>query len=98
MGWIAPGDWLAYDDVDFAGESKLLVRIASGANSGSIELRLDALDGPLVGSLPVSPTGGWTAWATRETAVSAPTGRHRLYLRFVGPGGDFVNVMWFRFA
>jgi beta-glucosidase len=97
VGWIAPGDFLYYDDVEFSGEARFLARIASGASSGAIELRLDSLDGPLVATLPVSPTGGWTAWTTRTTSTSSPAGRHRLYLRFVGPGGDFVNLSWFRF-
>jgi beta-glucosidase len=98
VGWIAPGDFLHYDDLEFAGETSFSLRLASGASSGVVELRLDALDGPLLATLPVAPTGGWTSWTTRTVAIPSTSGRHRLYLRFTGPGGDFVNVMWFRFG
>jgi beta-glucosidase len=101
VGWIAPGDQLWYDDVDFGATSPTSVqsRIASGGSSGTIEYRLDSATGPLIGSAPVTSTGGWTSWTTATTALTgAATGRHRLYAVFTGPGGDFVNVNWFRFS
>jgi beta-glucosidase len=100
VGWITPGDYLYYDDVEFGTTSplELAARIASDQSSGTMEARLDRLDGPLVASMPASPTGGWTAWITRTVPLAAPvTGRHRLYLVFTGPGEDFVNLEWFRF-
>jgi len=102
VGWIAPGDWLAYDGIDFGGTTAASVtsRIASGSTAnGTIEYRLDSTTGPVIASVPVSNTGGWQAWTSRTTTLSASaTGVHRLYLTFTGTGGDFVNVNWFQFA
>ena len=99
VGWIAPGDHFYFDDVDFGSvaPTTLHARVASGGGSGIAELRLDTLEGPRIASLVIMPTGGWTSWVTRTAPVSAVTGRHRLYWVFTGPGGDFVNVNWFRF-
>jgi beta-glucosidase len=103
IGWIAAGDWVSYDGVDFGGTSpaSVLTRLASGsAVSGTIQYRLDSTTGPLIASVPVSNTGGWQTWTSRAVTLSASaTGVHRLFLVFTGPStSDFVNVNWFQFA
>jgi beta-glucosidase len=102
VGWIAPGDWLAYDNVDFGATSPASVttRVASGATvSGTIQYRLDSTTGPIIASVPVSPTGGWQSWVSVVTALSGTaTGAHRVYLTFTGTAGaDFTNINWFQF-
>jgi beta-glucosidase len=102
VGWIAPGDYLYYDDVDFgaASPATVLSRVASGSSTtGTIEYRLDSQTGPVVASVPISNTGGWQSWTSRTVPLSGPaTGKHRLYVVFAGPGGDFVNLNWFQFS
>jgi beta-glucosidase len=101
VGWIAPGDWLAYSNVDFGSPTALsvLTRIASGsAASGTIQYRLDSTTGPIIASVPVSNTGGWQSWTTATTTLSgSATGVHTVYLTFTGTGGDFTNINWFQF-
>jgi len=100
VGFIAPGDWLAYD-LDFGATSPATVttRIASGASSGTIQYRLDSTTGPIIASVPVSSTGGWQSWTTATANLTGTaTGVHRVYLTFTGPGGDFVNVNWLQFV
>jgi beta-glucosidase len=100
VGWITPGDWLAFDDVDFGSTSpaRFQARMASDQSSGFVDVHLDATTGPIIATLPASPTGGWTAWVTRDVALTASaTGRHRVVLVFRGPGPDFVNLEWLRF-
>ena len=102
VGWIAPGDWLAYDNVDFGSTSPASVttRIASGATvSGTIQYRLDSTTGPVIASVAVSPTGGWQSWTSATTTLSgAATGAHRVFLTFTGTAGtDFTNINWFQF-
>lgn len=101
IGWIAPGDWVAYDNVDFGSPSPASVstRIASGATvSGTIQYRLDSTTGPIIASVTVNPTGGWQVWTTAVTNLSgSATGVHRLFLTFTGTGGDFANINWYQF-
>lgn len=103
VGWIRDGDTLGYYGVDFGTPTpvRVMTRIASGATTaGTIEYRLDSTGGPLIASVPVSNTGGWQAWTTRTTTLSATaTGVHRLYLVFRSTStADFVNVNWFQFS
>jgi beta-glucanase (GH16 family) len=104
VGWIADGDWLRFDDVDFGDEAptQVLARVSSGAKrwvSGTVEVRLDSVDGPKLGDFSVGSTRGWQRWRTVPANVEGVTGTHDVYLRFrSGSGQDFVNVNWFRFA
>ena len=101
VGFIAPGDWLGYGNVDFGSPTatSITVRIASGATAtGTVQFRLDSITGPVVGSVAVSNTGGWQSWVSRTTNVSGATGVHPLFITFTGSGGDFVNINWFQFA
>ena len=68
VGYIAPGDWLAYDlDFGAASPASVTTRIASGATaSGTIQYRLDSTTGPVIASVPVSRTGGWQTWTSRD--------------------------------
>jgi beta-glucosidase len=99
-GYISPGDFLHFDDVDFGATSPRTVttRVASGASSGNIEYRLDSVTGPVVATAGITSTGGWASWRDVTAAVTGAIGKHRLYVVFTGPGGDFVNVNWMRFS
>jgi len=103
VGWIANGDWLAYDNVDFGstGANQFVARVASGAASGISGLVAVALDSPTatpVGSFSLASTGGWQVWKTVPANISLVTGTHTVYLVFSsGQSADFVNVHWFTF-
>lgn len=83
---IHNGDWIALSDVDFGikGAGTFTANVASSSNGSEIELRLDNLEGPVIGILPVSSTGGLDSWATKTTVVSGATGVHDLYMIFKG--------------
>ncbi len=102
IGWIATGDHVYYDGVDFGSSAPVRVstRVASGAAAGgTIQYRLDSPTGPVIATVGVNPTGGWQNWTSVTSAASGATGVHRLYLTFTGAtAADFVNVNWFQFA
>jgi hypothetical protein len=86
--------------VDFGsrGASTFSAQVASAAKGGKIELRLDKVDGPVIGTLPVSNTGGWDAWRLETAKVSGAQGVHDLYLIFRGGGYDpLFNVDYWSF-
>jgi beta-glucosidase len=103
VGYIAPGDWLAYGSLDFGttGAASVATRLASAsATGGTVQYRLDSATGPVIATVPVTSTGGWQNWTTRTTTLTGTaTGRHTVYLTFTSGGtGDFVNLNWFQFA
>ena len=86
--------WISYDRVDF-GQNNLnsaTIRVHSLAG-GKIELRADALDGPVLASFDVP---GDSVWAERTVPVSGNVkGVHNLYLLMTD--GNHVEVDWVNF-
>ena len=99
VGYIENGDWIKVKGVDFgSGAASFDARVASAANGGNIELRIDSLTGTLVGTCAVESTGGWQTWATKSCNVTGATGVHDLYLKFTGESGYLFNLNWFKFT
>ncbi|WP_456825822.1 glycosyl hydrolase [Cellulomonas sp. P5_E12] len=104
IGWIANGDHVRFDNVSFGStpRSTFSVRVASGAAggiSGLVNVRLDSLTGPSIGSVALSSTGGWQVWRTVPGNIVPTTGTHTVYLTFdSGQPADYVNVNWFTFS
>ncbi|TDN90377.1 carbohydrate binding protein with CBM6 domain [Salegentibacter sp. 24] len=74
-------------EVDFRadGASEFTARLGTTHNGNvSMEIRLDALDGKLIGSLEVPLTGGSDRWELVTTTVDKVTGVHDLYFIFKG--------------
>lgn len=103
---MKPGGYLLFRAMDFGpGAARFHVE-ASSENSGLrdavLEVRLDTAQGPLVARVPVSATGGATAYRTLVVPVSrAARGVHDLVLVAQGAGGDanghLFNVTSFGF-
>jgi hypothetical protein len=98
VGFITNGCWIRVRGVDFgSGASTFYARVASAGAGGNIELHLNSLAGPLIGTCTVSPTGGWQTWTTVSCNVSGATGVHDLYLKFTGGAGNLFNINWWQF-
>jgi cytochrome c len=99
VGQIDHGDNISFEPVNLDGISQLRFRVASGGLGGTIEVRRDAADGPLLGSATVEPTGGWRTFTEVIAEVSDPGGSHELFLVFTRNGGDtsLLNLDWMQF-
>lgn len=102
VGWIATGDSMRFDNVDFGPvpATKLLVRVAAGtADGGHMDIHLDDPAQPVVGALNVTSTGDWQTWRTDEVTLASPlTGKHTVFFTFTGTkDSEFVNVNWLQF-
>jgi arabinoxylan arabinofuranohydrolase len=98
---IHNGDYIKVNGVDFGtGATTFEARVASGTTTGgSIELHLDSLTGPLIGTCAVQGTGGAQTWATKSCAVTGATGIHDLFFKFTGSGsGALFNFNWWKFS
>ena len=96
---IHNGDWLKVRSVDFGekGATNFSACVAGLMQGGSIELRIDALGGSVIGTLDVSPTGGSEQWKVQTTQVNAVKGVHDLYLLFKGGDKELFNVDYWTF-
>ncbi|ACB76504.1 family 43 glycosylhydrolase [Opitutus terrae] len=88
------GAWVRFDQVDFAqGGQKLMQARSRSASGGTIEVRLDAIDGPVLARLQIDPGTEWTMVSSPVHHVSA--GVHDLFATLVG--GHPVELDWLRF-
>lgn len=98
VGYIENGDYIVFNNVDFgAGAASFDARVASGTSGGSIEIRLDGLSGPLVGTCITTGTSSWSSWTTKNCSISGASGIHNLYLKFTGASGYLFDMNWFKF-
>ncbi len=94
VAYVDDGDWLEFCGVNFGtGATGFHARIAS-PRAAKIELRIDSRTGPVIGTLDVPSTGGWSTWASASCSVSNASGIHNLYMNFVGGGN---NLHWWQF-
>jgi beta-glucanase (GH16 family) len=104
VGWLANGDWLQFNNVEFGSSAatQFTARVASGAGggvSGLVEVRLDSRSNSPIGSFAVGNTGGWESWRSIPANISGVTGTHTVYVTFTsGQGADFVNIDWLTFG
>ena len=110
LGGVLPGSWIAYGDIDFAGQLPKGIAVRYVNNSGrsaadsSVEVRLDSPTGELVDTIALPASGpNWNSYTTvtKEFAKnSALTGSHTVYLVFRGTTGAnpwLVNLDWTQF-
>ncbi|MER7168656.1 ThuA domain-containing protein [Micromonospora sp. NPDC000207] len=104
---IDPGDHIAMDPINLGGVTSITLRHSGGsaATAGQpraqVELRLDAPDGPLVGTANLNATTGNNAFTSTNVAVNQPAGSHKLYFVFRsvegGPTSNLFNFNWVNF-
>lgn len=98
---IHNGDFIKVANVNFGSGApkKFGASVASALRGGTIEVRMDSIDGPLVAELPVSGTGGWENWRYVETDAKAEVpGVHDIYFLFKGrKGPKLFNLDYWMF-
>ena len=99
VGKIDDGDHVSFEPVNLSGISQLRFRVASGGAGGTIEVRQDAVDGPLLGTAEVGSTGGWRTFTEVTAEVDDPGVTHELFLVFTRAAGDkdLMNIDWMQF-
>ena len=94
---INNGEYIRLRGVDFGskGASKFQMT-AAATGSCTITLRVDAIDGPVIGTLPITATGSLEKYRQFTAKVNAVSGVHDLYICFSEARGD-VRLDWWRF-
>jgi beta-xylosidase len=95
---IDNGDYIKVKGADFGNGAKSFeARTASASGGGNIEIRLDSLNGTLLGTCIVRNTGSRQNWASRSCSVKKVKGIHDIYFVFKGGQGDLFNFDWWKF-
>ncbi|CAM3641179.1 family 43 glycosylhydrolase [Mucilaginibacter galii] len=93
---IDNGDYIRVRSVDFGKGAKSFQANVSALTGGSMEIRLDKPDGPLLGTCEIKP--GTSDWHTVATNVTHAQGVHDIYLMFKGTNGHLFNFNWWKFT
>ncbi|MGB3439417.1 MAG: ThuA domain-containing protein [Actinophytocola sp.] len=92
VGYIDAGDWIKFDPINLTGVDAIGYRVSSGGTGGTITVRKNAVDGPVVQTVDVASTGGWDTYVDIPPApITDPGGTGSLYLVFSG-GFDVDNI------
>ena len=81
---IHNNDYIKVKDADFGEGASTFTANVSCLAGGAIELRVDSKDGPVIGTLNVTSTGGTDQWREQTTGVQNISGVHDLYMLFKG--------------
>ena len=93
---INDGEYIRLRGVDFQKGARQFTMSAAATGRCTVTLRLDAKDGPVVGTLTLSPTGSVERYRNNQAKVRNASGVHDLYLCFSQSSGD-VRLDWWQF-
>jgi arabinoxylan arabinofuranohydrolase len=95
---IDNGDYIKVRNVDFGkGAASFTAGMVAVATGGSIEIRLDSLNGNLLGTCSVKNSAGPGHWETQSCKVSRTKGIHDVFFVFKGGQGDLFHFDWWKF-
>jgi len=84
--------------MEIAGANSVSAPVSSDTTGGNIEVRSGSPTGPILGTLDVPTTGGWSTFQTVDTqAMSSITDNPDIYFVFTGGSGFLLDVDWLRF-
>ena len=95
---ITNGSWIRFTDFDFGPGRRGCIDIdAASAHpaGGTVEVRTDSADGPLLAIVPVRRTWEWTHYETFSANLASARGRKDLYFVFKGGPGELFHFRGF---
>jgi len=103
---IHNNDWAMYAGVEFGNgdyyglPDSVEFTASSATLGGTVEVWLDSIDtGEKISECKIDATGGWNEFKAFKSLVSNASGRHDVYLKFVGSGTDkLFQLKWFNFT
>jgi cytochrome c len=95
------GGYIKFNQIDLNHIEKLKFRVLPNTE-GRIEVRLDSIEGPIIGSvaIPAMPGGG-SSWKEFTATMEEVNTRHNLYFVFTGPEGKkqhLFDIDWIYFS
>jgi hypothetical protein len=78
--YIENGDYTVYNNVDFgSGPKSFQARVASATSGGNIEVRIDSITGPVIGTYQVTSSGNWKEYTDVKRNISKVSGAQPIF-------------------
>lgn len=101
LGAMSDKSNFIFNDIDITAISSVEARYSSKSFKGKVEIRLDDLDGELIGVLNIKPLGEWEKWTTEKATIKKIEGKHNLVFKIVDGDipskGEMLNIDWLVF-
>lgn len=94
---IHHGDYLLVKGVDFATGANTVTASVSPLYGGTVEIRIDQIDGPVIATILVGPQGEGGKWLNITSPVEKVSGIHDVYLLFKGEK-DLFDLDWWQIS
>jgi len=99
ISYMKPDYWVSFTDVDLSNAESVSARYATNYDDVSIEVRIDSLDGELIGTIELASSGGWSDWATASANLSSVSGVHDVYFVYQTESSTYAcHSNWFQFS
>lgn len=94
LGSIDHDTYARFDQIPMDHVGGLTFRVTSAGSGGRIEARIDALDGPVIGSADVEVNGSWDGFHDVTSKFEPQSGRHDIFVVFVNENrrGGLMNL------
>lgn len=93
VGYIDPGDWMAYMlDVPSGGIYILRLRLATPNSAAQLEVKDER--GTTLATVSVPNTGDWQRWQTVSTTIRLLEGQQKIRIMSVSTGWNNWNINW----
>lgn len=102
LSGISKNNWISYENVDLDDSKGSIQFMAASPVTGTdVEVRLDSLDGPVVGQGTLNKTANNTSWMMNTIPIEKVTGKHNVYLTFThktaSATAELVRLDWIDF-
>ncbi|MEQ8714251.1 MAG: ThuA domain-containing protein [Cyclobacteriaceae bacterium] len=90
------GKYIGFEDIDLSEIGDIELHMISGSaltNGGRIEVLLDNPEGEVIGSAEIAPVGDSFASASKSLNLKQTSGKHDLYIKFVGNEDGMVVLL-----
>ncbi len=94
---IKNNGYLFFPNIHNLEQAKSISFHLASANGGTIQVRGDDLNGPLLGSVNIPPTGGWHSYQKIDTDLKNLKDVNGVYLVFKGQDNSILHLDWFNF-
>jgi len=98
VGFIYNDNWLMFSNINTSEINGIDLRLATIRSGSTVEVRIDAYDGELLGTVVVPITGGWQSWETASGELTNILGFHDVYLVFKNASTNVANINWLEFT
>lgn len=97
ISYIPGQSWVVYRNFDFgSGSTYFWIEASTNTAGGTLEVRTDSLDGPVISTIQITNTGGWSVFRPFGSVINPPVSQVKdLFFKFVGESGFLYDLRSF---